>query len=401
MKMLNESCVVVTPEVILALREHKSDKRIVDLPTLTTIVRLLENPTLVSLSDIADKAELPANDVIEAVIQLGSWICRARAKSGIDVIFVADLPIGTQPELFGNLTEVPRGLKKGIADTVTVVMPKGKTSGVQKGRNGRTKVVTYGNQVLVNDSWSPQAIGKDIKGSIAEIIAAQLSESELARYVQRTTSRDKMLAFEHVTTVWLFARLDRLNELTEISPNSIAASQCLADAYDVLELARCNAMRALRTLCSDTVSVEQVRDSVVALRPVAESLVRPLAGLVETTSDSSERALRTELRWLRRQVETNTAALVCRHIGQLNQGQVLRIAQSAGLHTGGSSQVEESAIRARLSHMGLSGDADQLVTTGVQAIRLGLNDEFWEAVERRSGGDPRWDKPLAAAMRKS
>lgn len=398
-ELLEHCCTSTSPDVIEQLRTHKTTTAVADLPALITIVRDLNNPHL-SLSEISQSCGLSEEDVKTAIIQLGSWITRARGKSGVDIVFLGDVAgAELQMTLFGNTTNVPSGLKKGIADTVDVPAVPAKASNFK--RKGRVVLpVTYGNQVLVHESLSPKLIGKDITGSIAEIIAAQPKEADLARYVQRTTEREKMLMFEHVTTVWLFSRIGRLHELREINPTSAALSRCLAEGFDVLELARVNAMRAVRRLCADDVTVDEVRDALVYLRPLAESLIRPLEGLVANAGRSNgERALRTELRWIKRQVEANSANVLCPSIAHLNEGQVLRIAQAAGLHTDGSNRVEESEIRSRLAQMGLSGDADQLVGTGVQAIRLGLNDEFWEAVERRADGDPTWDRQLVSAMR--
>ena len=409
---LKWSCRANTPSVIEKLRDHKTQSTNVNLQALKTIFKGLHGAA--SLPHMAAETGLSEEAVVAAIVGLGSWITRARAKSGVDIVFLnpdtaqvryaqdkgLDSAPPLQMQMLVNSSGVPEGLKKGVANSYVPEVPQSKSNGIwKKGKSGNLEVPVYGNVVIVHASLSPEAIGKDIKGSLAEIIAACPTEADLARYIQRTSEREKLLAYEHVTLAWLFCRLGRIDDLAEVNPGSASVSHRFADAYEVLELGRIRAMKAMHTLCEPEVSLDAVRDALVVLRPVAEALVRPLEGLAAKATESSEKALRTELRWLRRQVDTNAAALVCQSVAQLNEGQVLRIAQAAGLHTEGSTRSEESSIRTRLANMGLSSDADQLVGTGVQAQRLGLETEFWEAVERRADGDPKWDAVLVSQMR--
>jgi hypothetical protein len=278
---------------------------------------------------------------------------------------------------------------------------KTKTYGERKESNGLITELGF-TDVVIGDGFRPTRLnGRDITKAAAAIIVAQPSRETIVRYLQRTTEREKMLTYEHVSLVWLFSRLGRLDDLGEINQGSASLAHCFADAYDLLEVTRSEAMRALHTLCQVDVSVAEARDAVVRLRPLAETHAERVDRVLQRAelSGSSE-ALANELAWLRRQVDLSPYSFVCSDLSSMRAGQVMRCAQHAGLHTGGSSRVEEAEIRSRLEMLGLANEADRLVPTGVAATRQGLDDTFWEAVERRAEGDPKWDSELLVAMRR-
>jgi hypothetical protein len=278
---------------------------------------------------------------------------------------------------------------------------KTKTYGTRKESNGLVTELGF-TDVIIGDGFRPTRLnGRDITKAAAAIIVAQPSRETIVRYLQRTTEREKMLTYEHVSLVWLFSRLGRLDDLGEINQGSAALAHCFADAYDLLEVTRSEAMRALHTLCQVDVTVDEARDAVVRLRPLAETHAERVDRVLQRAelSGSSE-ALANELVWLRRQVDLSPYSFVCSDVSSMRAGQIMRCAQHAGLHTGGSSRVEEAEIRSRLEMLGLANEADRLVPTGVAATRQGLDDTFWEAVERRADGDPKWDSELLVAMRR-
>lgn len=383
---LNTISVARSCEPIDALRQLDDADRPVSLDALRSITYGLLHAPHFSVDDLAREAGVTTDDVVSTIIRFGSWINRARGASGVDVVYAGGDQV--QPTLLANATGVPSGLRKNVA--------KGYATG-----SGKTAAVAQlsGNQVLAHKSLAPAALGKDVTKALAEILAAQPGDGDVVRYFQRTSARQQALAFEHVTTVWMFARVGRLDELGMINPGSAELAQRLCDGYDILENARAQAMRSLLVLCADGTDPSDVAGLLVALRPVAQGLVRDLDKLVRCAdSHHGRRAIERELRWLCRMVDSHESSLLIGRIEDLNQGQMLRIVQQAGIDTNRVTRVEESEVRAKLVRMGLHADADQLVTTGVRAMRAGLDDEFWDAVERRSEGDPDWDSRLLDAL---
>jgi hypothetical protein len=256
-------------------------------------------------------------------------------------------------------------------------------------------------EVAADASFRPARLGgRDITGAMSAMFAAQPDRETAVRYKQRTSEREKVLTFEHVSLVWLFSRINRLDEIGEVNGDSAALGHCFADGYDLLEVTRSSAMQALWALCEGGLDLQEVKDAIVRLRPLHENVADRIEGALRVAERGESRHLDRELLWLRRTVEANPLSIVVRDISEMRAGQVLRTAQAAGLHTGGSSRVEETEIRNQLQMLGLVGDADQLVPTGVAAVRAGLADAFWEAVERRADGDPKWDAELVVAMRR-
>lgn len=277
------------------------------------------------------------------------------------------------------------------------------TEGKYRGAVAMQKISKLGVvDILVAEGYHPSENGgRDITGAMGAILAAQPDREMIVRYLQRTNEREKVLSFEHVSLVWLFARLGRVDEIGEINGTSAALAHCFADAYDLLEVTRAGAMRALLELLEGDASAEVTADLVVKVRPLLEAQAGKLEAAARHAANTGDtRLMEREIAWLKRHVETNPRGIVCSAISELSAGQVLRISEAAGLHTSGSTRTEESEIRVKLQMMGLAQDADQLVPTGVAANRRGLQDVFWDAVERRADGDPKWDRELVAALRR-
>lgn len=317
----------------------------------------------------------------------------------------SDLIHATAADIVGEL-----GLSEALGSEAKPKGGRKKRSGMRATATGTYKGVVASQgianlgltDILVGEGFHPSENGgRDVTGAMGAILAAQPDREMIVRYLQRTNEREKVLSFEHVSLVWLFARMGRVDEIGEVNGTSAALAHCFADAYDLLEVTRASAMSALADLLEGRVTASDAMDSIVRVRPLLESHAGRLEAAARHAANTSDvRLFERELGWLKRTVENHPQGMVVSDISELSAGQVLRIAELSGLHTSGSTRTEESEIRAKLQMMGLAQDADQLVPTGVAANRRGLSDEFWEAVERRADGDPKWDRELVAAMRR-
>ena len=400
-----------------------------------------------SLEEIAEHCNKTTDDVIDEIARYGSWIRQGRKYSGFTVVWTDEMGdrmrTDLQCRLFQTTGMVPGGtgtVRKEQVDSLVdahialadmrmklsgtkLTAPKEKTGKSSSRKQAPRKLFrVFGElspevqkklrdsdgirdlgllEIAADASFRPARLGgRDVTGAMSAMFAAQPDRETAVRYKQRTSEREKVLTFEHVSLVWLFSRIGRLDELGEVNGDSAALGHCFADGYDLLEVTRSSAMQALWALCEGGLDLSEVKDAIVRLRPFHESVAERIEGALRAAERGESRHLDRELLWLRRTVEANPLSIVVRDISEMRAGQVLRTAQAAGLHTGGSSRVEETEIRNQLQMLGLVGDADQLVPTGVAAVRAGLADTFWEAVERRADGDPKWDAELVVAMRR-
>jgi hypothetical protein len=428
MSILAQARQLHTPDVTSQLRERElavskwSPNELEDL--YHALVRTC------SLEEIAEYCNKTTDDVIDEIARYGSWIRQGRKYSGFTVVWTDEmgkkLRENVQLRLFQTTGLVPAGTGTVRKEQVEALVERnirratvkakltgervpyvhrtfGDLTDKEKGRIKNYKGIRHLGllEVAADASFRPARLGgRDVTGAMSAMFAAQPDRETAVRYKQRTSEREKVLTFEHVSLVWLFSRIGRLDELGEVNGDSAALGHCFADGYDLLEVSRSSAMQALWALCEGGLDLSDVKDAIVRLRPFHESVAERIEGALRAAERGESRHLDRELLWLRRTVEANPLSIVVRDISEMRAGQVLRTAQAAGLHTGGSSRVEETEIRNQLQMLGLVGDADQLVPTGVAAVRAGLADTFWEAVERRADGDPKWDAELVVAMRR-
>jgi hypothetical protein len=435
MSILAQARQLHTPDVTSQLRERElavskwSPNELEDL--YYALVQMY------SLEEIAEYCKKTTDDVIDEIARYGSWIRQGRKYSGFTVVWADEMGpkmrTDLQSRLFQTTGMVPGGtgtVRKEQVDALVdahiqraeLRMGLGVKASKKNGPAPKKLFRVFGElseedqkrlrnregvrdlgllEVAADASFRPARLaGRDITGAMSAMFAAQPDRETAVRYKQRTSEREKVLTFEHVSLVWLFSRIGRLDDIGEVNGDSAALGHCFADGYDLLEVTRSSAMQALSALCEGGLSLQEVKDAIVRLRPLHESVADRIEGALRAAERGESRHLDRELLWLRRTVEANPLSIVVRDISEMRAGQVLRTAQAAGLHTGGSSRVEETEIRNQLQMLGLVGDADQLVPTGVAAVRAGLADTFWEAVERRADGDPKWDAELVVAMRR-
>jgi hypothetical protein len=249
--------------------------------------------------------------------------------------------------------------------------------------------------VILHSSFRDAVAIKDVRKSAVMIMVAHPQDHDLARYLQRTRKTGMLLSYEHVTLVWMFAKMGKIDEMPMINPKSRGLSKCLYEAYELLETGRSDAMRSLLVLSDTESTQEEMRQAAVMARTVFPGLAGRFISALDTGID---KLVDRERAYLLRHLEVSCDSLLVKSIAHLSEDQVLRICRAAGLHTDGSSRVEESSIRNRLMQLGLVNDTGKLLPLGVKAERLGLKEEFWQAVDRWRDGDLDWDAELLPLM---
>jgi hypothetical protein len=341
------------PDVLVRLRRQATTaKQTVSLVQATAIVDGVRDCT--SRSDICAVTGLDPDTVLDVVASLGTRMRHTRPGPDFTLVKATDVD---QTAMF------PAATADG---TITVVVP----DGFERAGSGRRRDVT-------------QALGS--------LVASDPTSDEIADWVARQkTAGGTVLEYTVITTVHAFARFGRLDEIDTINAESPELSGTLVAAVELLLSGLRKGLAGYAAIVDGAEGAE-LTAALAAARPLAEGRIDRLARSIASEAGATK-ARRVFTSWL---ADDDTA--VPSGIGALDAGQVLRIAQAAGLGSVHTNRTDETAIRSRLADMGLGGASDQLVPAGIRAIRAGLEEPFWEAMELRSVGDEEWDEPLRRA----
>jgi hypothetical protein len=366
---------------VLALEVHPAIEALrtatfdADAPpaTVEQFVSLAEGIALVSesRSELEALCGMDTSQLATAVVELAGHMLKSVGDPNVT-------PGAAYDEAFGNDDVLPL---PGMCNTVVVTPSKKRQDAPRQ-------------EVVIPSGFSPEEIGRDITRSVAALVALRPTAADVQRfYNRRYTKVLQPLTFEMTSTVWAFARLGRLDGLANVSQAESFVRNAVG-AWDTLAVARRDAMNGLAVLVGDTTDAVELAAATTALRPVWETEASRFSSFVASGLIGSKQFDR-ERSWLRRRVAAGQ--LVVADVASLNQGQVLRICQAAGLDTDAINRVEETSIRTGLAELGLAKDADQLVALGVRATRAGLREAFWDACRRRAVGDTAWDSELQLA----
>jgi hypothetical protein len=307
------------------------------------------------LPTVAAAAGLPPDRVVEAVSELGAWLSHNHGAAAFRLV-----PPGTlaQPPLF--------------------VLP-----------TSATPADAQADDVEIPDGFTPRALGRDVRAALAAVIAHQPSTTELQRFVERTRrSGEVVVSYEAVATVSFFARLGRLDDLGEVSPRSAAFSSLVVKSYDLLEVARSDALTALSSVIAAEASVgsaELLTEALTVAGQLAGGRLRRAEGLVGRlgTGDGVADLFEREQSALAQRVLAATRTWAPATPAELDDAQVRRIAAAAGLEVDRDRSVERD-IRQRLADLGRAADADVLIPACLDAIANGCEEEFWERLHAAS-----------------
>jgi len=318
-----------------------------------------------SLTEVAAGSNLDTDQVLEIVVKLGTWLTHVYRRPE-----VATLNWWETGQLFPDQDRdeeivIPVGFERGAAH------------------------------------------GRDVSKSLAAVVALEPSHNDITRWIARLyPSQTAVLTFPMVAIVWKFSRVGKLDEIDEAS-TARAFRRNVVDAHDLLDIAITDAQQALASLVGfihaddDTVvtRLNELANVATTLSWLQPAEMAQLSRIVELTLENPTLvpSLTARLRTIGSLIEQDPAVWRVTEIGDLSQGQVEQVAARAGLQVEGVSRAEESAIRDRLTELGLQKDADQLVPEGVLALASGHEAAFWEAMTMRAKGDPAWYEILAAA----
>lgn len=347
-------------------------------PTRATPVTLNQVQDLVamigegyySLDQVTNQLGLERPQVIELVVDLGTWLGQSvNAGAGVPVVAYADAEgavedVAGQPQMTLFKRAAPNG----------VVLPPG---------------------------FGRKEAGRDLSKAVGQIAAAAPDEAMLRRYLMRRYHRiHQVLSFETVTLVHRLAQIGRLGEvdqLVERAGLNTELARVLVEAYDLLDVARQDAVDAVRHLLA---AIERGETDPAALRPLAAEArwlhQAAFTRLTEVLDDPTASPVRTDaaLAQFRRTVHLEVATFAVRSVAELNDGHVRRLCEREGLRLEGTHFTEAETVRSWVTDAGMQSDADLLVADGIRAHRAGLGELFQQALALRAEGDLAWAEEL-------
>ena len=321
-------------------------------PTLAQVTRVVDGLLAVESRDsIAAATGLSADEVLTCVASLGTWLRHVRGELTFTLV-KAD----SEQEALWQAPPAADG-------SVDVIIPPG----FERAGSGRRR---------------------DVTRALGALVAARPTADELARWVARQTpATTEVVEWSLLAMVHTFARLGRAEELDAINPDSFELSQAIANAWDLLDTRRMDALAAAERVLSAT---EPDRGDVRVASVLHEAAFTRLERMIGVREDLFDKERATL-------AATLLDGCIPGSVAELTAAQVRRIAEASGLAIEAPSRTEEGEIRSRLIALGLGSDVDQLVPAASRAINAGVEDAFWEAMELRADGVEDWKAPLVAA----
>ncbi|RJL21213.1 hypothetical protein D5H75_37745 [Bailinhaonella thermotolerans] len=326
----------------------------------------------------AERARIPVETVHEIIRRLGTFLSTA-AKVKVHVVDPADLgvllPLRADPR-------TARSARRGRRPS------RGQPAFAP--RSPDQVVVPWGYRFRRGGHSS------DMRQAAALVAAAHeqglLGPGMITRFLGRVQPpRLRVVTFADLCVVWMLAAHGRFTELAAAEFVTAHYAAIAAEAYQVLESGRAQAGAALtRLLGTDRPPRGRLTSLCAAASPLAEPAVARLRRDLARAGGDDEliRAALGRFRAANRHLDPPGS------VAELTQGQVLRIAQAAGLAGRQVTAALTRDIQARLADLDLLEDGDQLVPLGVSATFAGRQEDYWAAMRARAQGRTDWARPL-------
>lgn len=201
----------------------------------------------------------------------------------------------------------------------------------------------------------------------------------------------RVTTFALLAGTWRAAQTGQLTRfaLSEALTDQAAAS--VVHAFDTLEAVRSDAVDAVTQLM-ETVP-QDMETMAVRARPLMEAPVVRLEHGLKAAEGSDREDFYRNLALTKFRNEAQVVQLP-RHVGELNDGHVTRIAGAVGVLDGPPREKDLAAATERIEELGYHKDFTFL--RGLWAAYYGARREanFWEALKSLDEGNPDWARPL-------
>lgn len=389
------------PAVITRLRARSATGPVV--PTIAQLRRLRDELRLAdtTLDRTSRLVGLPPDQVLETVTDMGKWLLQSNKL---------ELPALVTPDEYRDKVAKlgPKSLRYKDHAAGQLSMFNMPSRPAAKRRKEQLEYVAPAPEGFLDEGT------RTLHKPLAALLAHDISDDQIDRWVARTfTASLPMLTFPVVAAVWRMATLGMLDRLDQVSPSPNFAKVAV-EAWELLEYARYDAIVSVATLIG---SILEAADAPLnderrrRLASDAASLAERTRWVCEQDLLRVARAARTletdprvqrifvgELKNLRQRAYTHPGVYRIGDIGKIREGQMIRIAQLAGLPTEAPDPRGAADIRRRIRQLDLGRDADQLVPNAVVASQAGRLDEYLNILVARASGDVTWlDQMLALA----
>lgn len=261
-----------------------------------------------------------------------------------------------------------------------------------------------------------EAGGRTVTRPLATLLTVKPTDQQLERWQARTyTAALPLLTFPVVACVWRFATLDMLDKLEDVSPSPRFAKVAV-EAWDTLEQTRQDGIAAVSDLVGPVLKAASCQLDDGQQATLAEKVavatgraswlsekdfVRIARAAEQLRVDRrAQRNLAAELTVLGRKVASQKETYHPTGVGEISEGQMLRICRAAGLPTEPTAPARVAEIRRKIQKLGLGRDADQLTPNAVVADQVGVLEEYMDAVEARAAGADDWLQKMLTVGRR-
>lgn len=251
------------------------------------------------------------------------------------------------------------------------------------------------NVIKIPKGYEPELNnGRDITRAISAIVSNNPGNEAIARFVDRTYRlRNPSISLNTLNSICCFSNQGRIFNISKVSDDPVFV-QNIVLSYNLLYNGIKDAEKSLNkltTLANDTSkNYKKIYTILLSVIWLKESSI--LRFLSHKDRNSTNKTIQSEFNFLLKILFAELNNI--NNIGQLNSGQIRRLAASKGISVDLVSRENETQIRSVLKNMGLGSDVDKLVPDALRAEEMDRLDDFWNIIQLRIDGDVSWSEQL-------
>ena len=251
------------------------------------------------------------------------------------------------------------------------------------------------NVIKIPKGYEPELNnGRDITRAISAIVSNNPGNEAIARFVDRTYRlRNPSISLNTLNSICCFSNQGRIYNISKVSDDPVFV-QNIVLSYNLLYNGIKDAEKSLNkltTLANDTSkNYKKIYTILLSVIWLKESSI--LRFLSHKDRNSTNKTIQSEFNFLLKILFAELNNI--NNIGQLNSGQIRRLAASKGISVDLVSRENETQIRSVLKNMGLGSDVDKLVPDALRAEEMDRLDDFWNIIQLRIDGDVSWSEQL-------
>ena len=251
------------------------------------------------------------------------------------------------------------------------------------------------NVIKIPKGYEPELNnGRDITRAISAIVSNNPGNEAIARFVDRTYRlRNPSISLNTLNSICCFSNQGRIFNISKVSDDPVFV-QNIVLSYNLLYNGIKDAEKSLNklsTLANDTSkNYKKIYTILLSVIWLKESSI--LRFLSHKDRNSTNKTIQSEFNFLLKILFAELNNI--NNIGQLNSGQIRRLAASKGISVDLVSRENETQIRSVLKNMGLGSDVDKLVPDALRAEEMDRLDDFWNIIQLRIDGYVSWSEQL-------